>query len=113
MQPSNRLAKKKRGKGRQLEAITEVVPTQTEAPYIDDTGIAVEVTTPEANEVSTDTNLPENEGEVDDRDREDDEYEPEGSGEDGQEGSSTTAEEGNLKSYIHTLRYHILSFNEK
>ena len=35
--------------------------------------MAVEVTTPEANEVSTDTNIPENEAEDDDGDRGDEE----------------------------------------
>ena len=93
------MPKKKRGKGRQLEAVPEAVPTQTEAPYTENTGIAVGVTTQEANEVSTDTNFPENGEEVDDDDHGDDEYEPEGSGEEEREGSSTTTEEGNFRTY--------------
>ena len=59
LQPSNPLVKKKRGKGRQLEAVSEVASAQTEAPYTDHTAMPVEVTTPEDNEVSTDNKIPE------------------------------------------------------
>ena len=112
LQPSNPLVKKKRGKGRQLEAVSEVASAQTEAPYIDHTGMAAEATTPEANEVSIDNNIPENEEKDDDGDRGDEEYEPEGSGEEGHEGSSTTTEEGAVKAYIGILLYYLLIHND-